>query len=140
MWLNFAITWTCFNETVRGLLTDYAVTISVFLVVFLTWNTQTHTVWNMEKHDVPRIEVPVAFAPTCHHDETHNSTLLSVNYDCLCSSHQHCAFVNSMDDGSDGSMFGPDVNGTVHARTWQTSYEARPSRLCEFVDALVFGT
>ncbi len=122
MWLNFAITWTCFNETVRGLLTDYAVTISVFLVIFLS------NAWSIEKHDVPRIEVPPPLGPTCHHDEAHNSTMFSVNYDCLCSSHQHCTFVNSMEDDSDGSIVGPDVNGTMHSRQWQTSYEARPSR------------
>ena len=30
MWLNFAIGWKAFNDTFRGLLTDYAVTIGVF--------------------------------------------------------------------------------------------------------------
>ena len=122
MWLNFAITWPCFNDTVRGLLTDYAVTISVFLVIFLS------NQWSVEQHDVPRIEVPSAFAPTCHHDVTHNSTTLSVNYDCLCSSHQHCTFVNSIEDDSDGSL-ADAVNGTVHARQWQTSYGDAPAKL-----------
>jgi hypothetical protein len=97
MWLNFAITWTCFGDTFRGLLTDYAVTISVFLVIFLS------NMWEVEKRDVPRIEVPTAFAPTCHHDSTHNTSFLDVNYECLCNS----------------------VNGTEHARQWVTSYEAR---------------
>jgi|EP01046_Picozoa_sp_COSAG06_P040082 hypothetical protein len=119
MWLNFAITWTCFGDTFRGLLTDYAVTISVFLVIFLS------NMWEVEKRDVPRIEVPTAFAPTCHHDSTHNTSFLDVNYECLCNSHAHCAFVNSVDDDSGGSMAIDSVNGTEHARQWVTSYEAR---------------
>lgn len=122
MWLNFAITWTCFNETFRGLLTDYAVTISVFFVIILSYQ------WKVESGVVPRIVVPSDFDPTCRHDETHNTTILDVNYDCLCSSHQHCTFVNSEHsngntDGSE-SLF-EDVNGTAYPRPWHTSYKVR---------------
>ena len=76
------------------------------------------------------IEVPAAFAPTCHHDDTHNTSFLDVNYECLCNSGQHCEFVNSIeDDAGSVSGFASDyddaipANGTEHARPWLTSYE-----------------
>jgi hypothetical protein len=36
MWLNFAVTWQSFGDTFRGLITDYAVTISVFAVIIIS--------------------------------------------------------------------------------------------------------
>eukprot|EP01050_Picozoa_sp_SAG11_P008119 SAG11_NODE_700_length_7673_cov_7.359255_2_plen_424_part_00 len=136
MWLNFAITWKAFDETVchhpgcfcgtsvknaslsfscyhrtdamlsdqtspvtiappqlRSLLTDYAVTIAVFAVIFIS------NIWSIEKHHVPRIEVPTHLGPTCQHlaNSSSFSALLgpapaalpwpSYNcHDCLCDS------------------------------------------------------
>ena len=134
MWLNFAITWKAFNKTVRDLLTDYAVTISVFAVIGLSY------AWKIEERDVrrlldllslapgpepadarawaqvPRIEVPSAFAPTCRHDLAHNTSFMSFKYDCVCNSHPHCTYVNSVDDNDPGMANG--VNGTAISRPW----------------------
>ena len=57
MWLNFAITWKAFNKTARDLLTDYAVTISVFAVIGLSY------AWKIEERDVRRLLDHLSLAP-----------------------------------------------------------------------------
>eukprot|EP01052_Picozoa_sp_SAG31_P005804 SAG31_NODE_260_length_18915_cov_3.432823_7_plen_647_part_00 len=96
MWLNFAITWKAFNDTIRGLLTDYAVTIAVFAVIFISY------VFPIEKDHVHRVDVPEKAGPTCHRlnfpiNATDRPTDLWPHFncsDCLCKTVHGCACPN----------------------------------------------
>ena len=127
MWLNFAITWKSFGDMFRGLLTDYAVTISVFAVIIVS------NVFPVEKSQVPRIEVPQSFAPTCLHDHTHHfnvSDSHGSNYDCICDSGtQHCSFTNAIKGGDHSSSSFGENNGTAAAREWLADYESMPIKV-----------
>jgi hypothetical protein len=114
MWLNLAITWTSFNDTLRTLITDYAVTIAVAATIIAAYIWQ-----HVEGHHVDRIVVPEAlWTPTCSHDSMHLASNYSSKWNCICDSAVHCLHDNVVANHS-------STNSS--ARSWTTDYNAPKS-------------